>query len=81
MTYYTLNPPVQWRAGFVGAERTPFYFGCADCEAKDPEIAGFISSDGTFAGIGLLPAAPKSTFVKPAMFCRECDAKRRTEAK
>ncbi len=75
MQYWTLNPPAQWKAGNVGAARTPFYFNCADCGAKEPPIAGIISTDGTFAGIGLLKSAD-SIFVKTAMFCSPCYAKR-----
>lgn len=73
MQYWTLDPPAQWKAGSVGTKPndTPFYFDCADCDAKEPPIAGIISTDGTFTGIGLLPI-PGSIFVKQAMFCKPC---------
>lgn len=74
MQCWSLDPPAQWKAGSVGAERKPFYFDCADCGAKEPPIAGIISTDGTFSGIGLL--AGNTPFVKPAMFCAPCFAKR-----
>jgi hypothetical protein len=77
MQYWTLNPPARWQAGTTGAERTPFYFSCADCGEKDAKIAGIISTDGTFSGIGLLKG-DHSPFVKPAMFCTPCLAKRLT---
>ena len=72
MQYWTLEPPRQWRAGDVGGK--PFHFDCAGCRAKEPEIAGIISSDGTYAGIGLLRA--EGAFVRPAMFCAPCMASR-----
>ena len=75
MTYWTLDPPAKWQAGTVGAERTPFYFSCADCHEKDALIAGIISEDGTYARIGLLRCAD-SIMVRPAMFCAPCLAKR-----
>lgn len=75
MQYFSLEPPARWQAGTVGEARTPFYFGCADCRAKEPPIAGILSSDGTFNGIALLPA-DGGPFVSPAMFCAECYAKR-----
>ncbi len=76
-TYWSLEPPAQWKAGSVGAERTPFYFDCADCGAKEPPIAGILSTDGTFNGIGLLKI-DGSILVKTAMFCATCYAKRIT---
>ena len=73
-TYWTLDPPARWQAGAVGKDRTPIYFSCADCGAKEPEIAGIISTDGTFKGIGL--SKTESGFYNPAMFCAPCLAKR-----
>ena len=77
MTYWTLEPPAQWRAGFTGTEpnKVPFYFDCADCSAKEPPIAGILSTDGTFSGIGLI-RTPGDIFVKTAMFCAPCLATR-----
>jgi hypothetical protein len=78
MQYWTVEPPRQWRAGAVGtdANHTPFYFDCADCGAKEPPIAGIASTDGTFAGIGIIHTVGQEPFVKPAMFCASCFAKR-----
>ena len=77
-TYWSVEPPTKWQAGSVGAERKPFYFDCADCGAKEPPIAGIISTDGTFNGIGLIKTE-NSPFVKAAMFCAPCFEKRTTE--
>jgi hypothetical protein len=76
-TYYSLTPPAQWKAGSVGTppHDTPFYFNCADCDAKEPPIAGILSTDGTFTGLALL-RGPDTVFVKPAMFCANCFEKR-----
>lgn len=79
MNYWSLSPPAQWRAGFAGAERTPFYFDCADCGAVDPPIAGILSSDGTYAGIAILGQATGSITerrLRPAMFCAACFERR-----
>ena len=73
MQYWTLNPPQQWQAGTIGANHTPFYFDCADCGATEPKIAGIISRDGTYTGIGILGDAPP---YRPAMFCEPCFTKR-----
>lgn len=69
--YWSLTPPARWQAGTVGAEQTPFYFDCADCGAKEPEIAGIISTDGTFGGIGVVKVNG-GPFMNPAMFCASC---------
>lgn len=75
--YFSIEPPAQYRAGFVGAERTPFYFDCADCASKAPAIAGFLGTGPTFADIGCLPAGPGETvFRKLALFCAPCYAAR-----
>lgn len=76
MLYWSLEPPAQWKAGTVGAEQKPFYFSCADCGAKEPPIAGILSTDGTYAGIGLLKV-DGGPFVNPAMFCAPCFEKRK----
>jgi len=77
---FSIEPPTQWRAGTVGRDRTPFYFNCADCGAKEPPIAGFIGTGPTFADIGVLPAGPDGCFRKVAMFCGPCFAKRQEAA-
>ena len=77
MQFFTVNPPTKWQAGSTGAERTPFFFSCADCGKPDAEIAGIIGTGPTFAEIGILPSSDgHSPFVKPAMFCAPCFAKR-----
>jgi len=74
--YYALDPPARWQAGTTGTPGTPFYFDCADCGAHEPEIAGIISTDGTFAGIALLKGDMGAPVVKTAMFCAPCFTKR-----
>lgn len=76
MNYWTLTPPTKWQAGTTGAARVPFYFSCADCNAPDVPIAGILSEDGTYTGIGLLRGV--DAFVRPAMFCVPCFEKRIT---
>ena len=77
MTYWTVEPPAKWQAGLAGAARTPFFFSCADCGGKDAEIAAIISTDGTWSGIGLLPPVGGGMIGhRPAMFCRDCYARR-----
>jgi hypothetical protein len=73
VNYWTLDPPKQWQAGTSGHgdNQTPFYFSCADCGTKDAVIAGILSSDGTYYGIGIIKIAG-SFFVNPAMFCQPC---------
>lgn len=83
--YWTLDPPSLWKAGTTTPRGSttpePFYFGCADCGQKDARIAGIISTDGTFAGIGTLPLDPPDGFFrKPAMFCGPCFDARRSHA-
>lgn len=79
MTYWTLSRPQKWQAGTVGADKTPIYFSCADCGEKDAAIAGIVSTDGTFRGIGVV-RTEGSAFVNPAMFCTKCFAKRQQKA-
>ncbi len=81
MRAWTLEPPTQWRAGYVGSEpnKQPFYHDCADCGAKAPPIAGIYSTDGTYSGIGVLKQ-PDGFFVRAAMFCASCWAKRQPAA-
>lgn len=74
MQYWAVDPPSRWQAGTVGANHAPLYFSCADCGEKNAEIAGIVSTDGTFQGIGILKAG--DGFYNPAMFCRKCYAKR-----
>ncbi len=77
MMYYAVEPPTKWHAGFTGSKpnQVPIYFSCADCGAKEPEIAGIISSDGSYNGIGLLGELDGCN-LRPAMFCAPCYAKR-----
>ena len=82
MTYFELLPPKKWRAGTVGAGPTAreFFFDCADCDAKEPEIAGILGTTGRYEDIAILPI-PGSPMVKLAMFCAPCFAKRIAEGK
>lgn len=75
MTYWTMEPPTKWQAGTVGVERQPIYFSCADCGMHDAEIAGLLSTDGTFQGIGIL-RGEDGFFRRPAMFCAVCFQRR-----
>lgn len=80
MNYWTVNPPTRWQAGTVGAARTPFYFDCADCGQEDAEIAGILSSDGTYLGTALLGGDHGPCSYRPAMFCQPCFDARMKEA-
>ena len=77
MTYWSVDPPTRWQAA-VSAPGTPsetiHYFDCADCGAEDSLIAGILSSDGTYLGIGLLGSSIGD--YRPAMFCQTCYDKR-----
>lgn len=75
MQLWTVDPPTKWQAGSVGAAREPIYFSCADCSQKEAKIAGIISTDGTYAGIGLLGKL-EGCNLRPAMFCGACFEKR-----
>lgn len=72
-----LLTPIQWRAGYSGADRKPFYFDCADCGAKEPFIGSFLSFTAApdFKEIVLF-RAPGDAFVKLALFCVPCTEKR-----
>ena len=70
LIYWSLEPPARWKAGTAGTET--LYF---DCAAKDPEVAGILSSDGTYQGIGLLGKV-EGCNLRPAMFCAPCYAVR-----
>ncbi len=74
-TYWTLDTPAKWQAGRVGADRTPIYFACADCRTPDAVIAGILSTDGTYRGIGLYGELAGCN-LRPAMFCETCLARR-----
>jgi hypothetical protein len=75
LQYWTVDPPKPWQAGTTGANREPFYFSCADCHEKDAKIAGIISTDGTYSGIGLIGTLDGCN-LRPAMFCASCYANR-----
>lgn len=78
MIYYEIDPPTKWQAGIAGPG-TPteqvLYFDCADCGAKEADIAGFAGSGPTFSEIAVIPVKG-SSLVNPAMFCRPCFALR-----
>ncbi|RJQ43362.1 MAG: hypothetical protein C4534_08170 [Gaiellales bacterium] len=68
MQAYDLNPPAKWKAGESGGE--PFYFDCARCGAKEPEIAGFLGTAPDFWHIGTITL--ENGLFKLAMYCRKC---------
>jgi len=75
LTYWSVTPPTRWQAAAPGTpNETVLYFSCADCGAKDTLIAGIISSDGTYLGIGMLGSSIGD--YRPAMFCSPCYDKR-----
>jgi len=84
MMYFELHPPAKWRMGYSGAGENAkeFYADCADCEAKEPEIAGILAEadNPTFSGIALIvkphPKYPESKTYHAAMFCQTCFDKR-----
>jgi hypothetical protein len=55
-------------AGWEGNRE--LFFDCADCEVKEPEIAGCLSEDGTYRGVGIIQKLGLRYF--PALFCGEC---------
>ena len=71
---FSLEPPAQWQAGTVGADRRPFHFDCAQCGAKEPAIAGVLSQrpDQSHLGDIVLLRRGDDPFVKTAMFCGSC---------
>ena len=66
----TIGEPKQWRAGYVGKGFKPFYFDCCSCHAKEPEIAGFLSSteESDLHNILVSPGVPCDL----ALFCKDC---------
>ena len=46
---YRLPEPRRWIAGRVGDKE--IYFPCSVCEAKDPEIAGYLSNGPEYKDI------------------------------
>ncbi|PWU21762.1 MAG: hypothetical protein C5B50_00990 [Verrucomicrobia bacterium] len=73
--YFELCPPQKWRAGFFDEAQTKlFFFDCADCDAKEPEIAGILGTGGTYERIAVLTDSRKRNTL--AMFCAPCFAKR-----
>jgi hypothetical protein len=78
----SIDPPRQWKAGqfaFGDGTTKDIYFDCADCQVKEPPIAGclmFPPYDG-FANIAVLE---RGTFYAPAMFCETCYSRRRGQS-
>lgn len=77
--FWALSTPAKWQAGSVGVERTPIYFACADCRTPEAVIAGIISTDGTYLGVGVLGDLDRCN-LRPAMFCGPCYANRLASA-
>lgn len=76
MRYLALEPPTQWRAGFAGEgqNRRPFLFDCADCDAREPKIAGIAATGPSYEQLGILTDGPRGS--RHAMFCETCFARR-----
>jgi len=61
---------MQWKAGESGEK--PFYFGCAKCRDKEPEIAGFYSTNEKPDFFNILTVPSESGLVNLAMYCGKC---------
>ena len=74
---FDMTPPTKWRAGFIGEKQ--IFFDCAHCEAEEPVIAGVLSEDGTFRGIGVITKPGSHGIPRhfPAVFCKTCWDKRK----
>jgi hypothetical protein len=70
---HTLLEPDKWRAGYVGADRIPFFFDCCKCNAKEPIIHGFLSDSEKpdFFSIMAIPTEDPPT-CRLALYCRDC---------
>jgi hypothetical protein len=68
MMYFQLEPPARWQAGTTGEDHRPIYFDCADCGAREPEIAGFLGRSPDYHGIAVL--RPEGEVIgRLALFC------------
>lgn len=82
MTYLQmLVEPKQWQAGSIGSEPNmkPFFFDCADCEAKEPVIKGFLTTTPEPA-FEKIVCYQRGYLFKLALFCWPCFDKRLAEA-
>lgn len=70
-TFFTVNPPSLWRAGFAGSK--PFYFGCSECEAREVPIAGYWGTGTTFECVAIRTDGKRGP--RHAMLCEPCTKK------
>ncbi len=76
-TGYYLDPPAKWQAGsggWQGEPEKPFYFDCAGCKAREPEIAMILVADGkepVYKNILILDRPGEGVGFN-AMFCSLC---------
>jgi hypothetical protein len=63
--------PQKVQAGSIGDK--PLFYSCADCDAPEADIAGFLASDPTFEHIGVIQVGG---FFRLALFCEACFEKR-----
>lgn len=69
MNLYQLITPVQWVAGYIGAERKTFFFNCGYCDVVEPVIHAFIGPSPSEVGI---IREPGKFFVRHAVLCNDC---------
>ena len=83
---YEVTPPVRWKAGAslsADGRETPLYFDCADCEARDIEVAGLVARPGLgdrvrWTDVAILTKQADGREVHvPALFCRACTDRRK----
>lgn len=74
---FTEPKPIQ--AGSVGADKKPFYFDCAQCDAKAPAIKGVLCSTPEFQW-EKIAIIGKNFPYRLALFCAPCFEKRMAES-
>ena len=87
MHFCTMEPPFKWQAGTVGKDPgMPFYFDCAGCGAKEPELAGVFARPGLGGDVKLrredigVERTPDG-FYKLCLYCVPCTAARVEKAR
>lgn len=75
-TLYAIEPPTQYRAGFIGTSpnQTPFFFGCGKCGQENAILHGYWGTGPNFADILLYNFKDKGRFgtVTLALLCGPC---------
>lgn len=83
---YEVTPPARWPAGAeISADgtKTPLYFDCGDCGARNIEVAGLISRPGLgervqWTNILILTTQRDGREVYvPALLCQACTDRRK----